>query len=59
MTMARNGQGEGLVPADGGALYSTTPPTTRDATLAAIPYPLWANREPGSMQVWIAEAGRE
>jgi len=44
-----------LVPADDSALYSTTPPTTRDATLAAIPYFLWANREPGSMQVWIAE----
>jgi DUF1680 family protein len=45
-----------LVPADGGALYSTTPPAGRDATLAAIPYFLWGNREPGSMQVWIAEA---
>ena len=45
-----------LVPADGDALYSTAPPAARDATLAAIPYFLWANREPGSMQVWIAEA---
>ena len=47
-----------LVPAEGGALYSTTPPAARDATLAAIPYFLWANREPGSMQVWIAELRR-
>jgi len=45
-----------LVAADGLALYATTPPATRDATLAAIPYFLWANRQPGSMQVWIAEA---
>jgi uncharacterized protein len=45
-----------LVPADDGALYSATPPTARDATLAAIPYFLWANRQPGTMQVWIAEA---
>jgi len=45
-----------LVSGDEGALYSTTPPVSRDATLAAIPYFLWANREPGSMTVWIAEA---
>jgi hypothetical protein len=45
-----------LAPSDGGALYSTTPPAAHDATLAALPYFLWANREPGSMQVWIAEA---
>jgi DUF1680 family protein len=46
-----------LAPPESGALYSTAPPATRDATLAAIPYFLWANRQPGSMQVWIAEAG--
>jgi len=47
-----------LVPGDAeGALYSTAPPATRDATLTALPYYLWANREPGSMQVWIAEGG--
>ena len=40
-----------------GALYSTTPPAAEDATLTALPYYLWANREPGSMQVWIAEGG--
>jgi uncharacterized protein len=45
-----------LVPADGGALYSTAAPGTREATLTAVPYYLWANRQPGSMQVWIAEA---
>ena len=47
-----------LVPGDGTcALYSTTPPDAKDATLTALPYYLWANREPGSMQVWIAEGG--
>jgi DUF1680 family protein len=47
-----------LVPGDAeGALYSTTPPKTKDATLTALPYYLWANREPGAMQVWIAEGG--
>ena len=45
-----------LAPADGGALYSTVPPTSHDAMLTAVPYFLWANREPGSMQVWIAES---
>lgn len=27
-----------------------------DMTDDALPYHLWANRQPGSMQVWIAEA---
>ena len=45
-----------LVPGeDAGALYSTEPPAARDAALVALPYYLWANRAPGSMQVWIAE----
>jgi DUF1680 family protein len=38
------------------ALYTTAPPETEPHTLTAIPYFLWANREPGSMQVWISEA---
>ena len=47
-----------LVPGDAeGALYSRTPPKAKDDTLTAIPYYLWANRAPGSMQVWIAEGG--
>jgi uncharacterized protein len=37
------------------ALYSTEPPVLRDAALTAVPYYLWANRGPGSMQVWVAE----
>jgi DUF1680 family protein len=45
-----------LVPADGGPLYSAAPPRAREVTLTAVPYFLWANREPGSMEVWIAEA---
>ncbi len=47
-----------LVPGDeSGALYSTSPPEVRDAPLVALPYHLWANRAPGSMQVWVAELG--
>ena len=38
-----------------GALYSTEPPAAEDAALVALPYHLWANRGPGSMQVWVAE----
>jgi DUF1680 family protein len=46
-----------LIPGDPEpALYSTTPPASEDTALTALPYYLWANREPGSMQVWIAEA---
>ena len=39
---------------EGGALYSTAPPAAQDASLVALPYYLWANRAPGSMQVWVA-----
>src|SRR5271154_4210651 len=43
-----------LVPGKGaGALYSTEPPSVEDAALIALPYHLWANRAPGSMQVWV------
>jgi DUF1680 family protein len=45
-----------LVPGnEPGALYSTERPATRDAPLVALPYHLWANRRPGSMEVWVAE----
>lgn len=37
-------------------LYRTTPPREAPATLTAIPYFLWANRQQGSMVVWIPEA---
>ena len=40
---------------ESGALYSTDPPAAYDASLVALPYYLWANRTPGSMQVWVAE----
>ena len=30
-------------------------PRPKDVVLTALPYHLWANRAPGSMQVWIAE----
>jgi DUF1680 family protein len=36
-------------------LYSPLRAPARSATLTAIPYYLWGNREPGSMQVWIRE----
>ncbi len=45
-----------LVPGkEPGGLYSTDSPAARDAPLVALPYHLWANRAPGSMQVWVAE----
>ena len=39
----------------GGQLYRTSRPQTRPATLTAIPYHLWANREAGGMVVWLRE----
>jgi len=42
---------------ESGALYSIKPPAVREAPLVALPYHLWANRAPGSMQVWVAELG--
>ncbi len=36
-------------------LYRATPPNTAPAQLTALPYYLWANREPGPMTVWIRE----
>ncbi|MFO1143769.1 MAG: glycoside hydrolase family 127 protein [Amaricoccus sp.] len=38
-----------------GDLYRDTPPEAGPATLTAIPYFLWANREPGAMAVWLRE----
>lgn len=37
-------------------LYRTKPPVDEPASITAIPYYLWANREQGSMVVWIPEA---
>ena len=39
-----------------GKLYRTEPPAEAPATLTAIPYYLWDNREPGRMMVWLAGA---
>ena len=36
-------------------LYSTTPPREDAATLTAVPYYTWGNREGGEMRVWIIE----
>jgi uncharacterized protein len=55
--MTVTARGKRLVPGKGpDALYSTEPPAAEDAALVALPYYLWANRAPGSMQVWVAEA---
>ena len=37
-------------------LYRTTPPAEERATLTALPYYLWNNRQKGSMLVWVPEA---
>jgi uncharacterized protein len=37
-------------------LYAPAPPEIATTKLTALPYYLWANRDPGSMQVWISEA---
>jgi len=51
------GEGRRLQPADAeDALYTTTRPRLQAHKVTAIPYHLWANRETGSMQVWICEA---
>ncbi|MFC9463134.1 glycoside hydrolase family 127 protein [Streptomyces coelicoflavus] len=33
--------------------WSDSTPPTRPVTLTAVPYALWANRQPGPMQVWL------
>jgi DUF1680 family protein len=38
-----------------GQLYRAQAPDLRPATLKAIPYYAWDNREPGAMQVWLPE----
>ena len=54
--MTLTARAERLAPGDGaGRLYSTAPPAAGGVALTALPYHLWANRAPGSMQVWIAE----
>ncbi|TCR79063.1 glycoside hydrolase family 127 protein [Rhizobium sp. BK376] len=42
----------------GNALYRTTPPKTRDATVRFVPYPFWDNRQPGEMLVWVRAGER-
>jgi DUF1680 family protein len=36
-------------------LYRTEPPALKPTRFRAIPYHLWANREPGAMVVWLHE----
>lgn len=40
------------------ALYRDVPTIGEPATLTAIPYFAWANREPGEMSVWIRRKGQ-
>jgi uncharacterized protein len=35
------------------ALYATSAPKRVTTTLRAVPYALWANRQPGPMRVWL------
>ncbi len=37
----------------GADLYRTSPPAAKPATARFVPYPLWDNREPGEMLVWV------
>lgn len=37
----------------GATLYRTSPPKTRKTTARFVPYPLWDNRAPGEMLVWV------
>jgi DUF1680 family protein len=37
----------------GADLYRTSPPSAKPATARFVPYPLWDNREPGEMLVWV------
>ncbi len=37
------------------ALYSTTPPESRETRLTAVPYFAWGHRQAGPMQVWLRE----
>ena len=39
-----------------GALYRAEPPITERASLKAVPYFAWDNREPGDMLVWLRDA---
>lgn len=51
-------EGEGLeadVSEWKGTLYRTAPAKLRARPFKAIPYHLWANRDEGAMQVWLAE----
>jgi len=38
-------------------LYRDTPPVLRPATIKAVPYYAWDNREPDWMSVWLKESG--
>ncbi len=50
------GEAAAAMPIEGAhALYVERPVSTRPAAITAIPYYLWNNREPGHMQVWLAE----
>lgn len=55
-TVVLSGDAKILTDVDWGPdLYRSHPPKQRTGRFHAIPYHLWANRAPGSMQVWIRE----
>ena len=55
-TVVLTGDAKILTDVDWGPdLYRSHPPKQRTGRFHAIPYHLWANRAPGSMQVWIRE----
>jgi uncharacterized protein len=52
-------EGEALAASDAGwegGLYRADAPILEPRPFRAIPYHLWANREPGAMAVWLLEA---
>ena len=53
--MVLKAEGRRAGSAEGEPLYGPAPPESASETITTLPYYLWANREPGSMQVWIAE----
>ncbi len=52
-TIALCFRGEAVRPSPGGALYSVEPPQYVPVELRAVPYMLWQNRGPASMQTFL------
>lgn len=52
-----SGEASRITPAEwsGGLYQPAAPPDAQAFTFRAVPYCLWANREPGEMRVWVRE----